>query len=123
MASNQRTVISGGDVDQQILYLKVIVIQAMINFHLFGFLCRFWGVVVCGWVVWLFACGWAARQLASDRPNPAGMSSRRAGLSITRAQTIKTREQRELKVARRSAICAGGCDQMCFDARVQGTAM
>src|SRR3569833_256476 len=114
MASNQRTVISGGDVDQQILYLKVIVIQAMINFHQSGSLRRHWGEV---------ACGWAARQIARDRPNPAGMSRRRAGLSITRAQTIKTRELRELKVARRSAICAGGCDQMCFDTRVQGTAM
>src|SRR3569833_2667657 len=64
MASNQRTVISGGDVDQLILYLKVIVIQAMINFHQSGSLRRHWGEV---------ACGWAARQFASDRPNPAGM--------------------------------------------------
>src|SRR3569623_119637 len=114
MASNQRTVISGGDVDQQILYLKVIVIQAMINFHQSGSLSRHWGEV---------ACGWAARQFASDRPYPACMIRRRAGLSIKRAQTIKTRDQLELKVARRSAICAGGSDQMCFDARVQGTAM
>src|SRR3569623_1961225 len=110
MASNQRTVFSGGDVDQQILYMKVIVIQAMIKFHQSGSLRRHWGEV---------ACGWAARQFASDRPNPAGVCRRRNGLSITRAQRIKSREQRELKVARRSAICAGGSDQMCFDARVQ----